>query len=71
MIKRKKVGNLILLVAVFMLIAAFLLMRIERSVIRLHGNQPVSSKISKRPKCCQSILVIPILIDKRIEKIYI
>ena len=69
MINTKKVGKIILLIAVIMLAASFLLMRIERSVIRVRGNQPVSSKISKRPKCCQFIFLNSI--NKRIEKIYI
>jgi len=69
MIKNKKVGKIILLVAVIMLIAAFLLMRIERSVIRVRGNQPVSSKINKRPKCCQLNFIIPIPSDVNRKKI--
>ena len=69
MIKNKKVGKIILLVAVIMLIAAFLLMRIERSVIRVRGNQPVSSKIRERPKCCQLNFIIPIPRDVNRKKI--
>ena len=69
MIKNKKVGKIILLIAVIMLAASVLLMRIERSVIRVHGNHPVSSIISKRPRCCQLTFVYTIPSEVNRKKI--